>query len=334
VTRRVAAPTAAEYALLREDAGVVDRGDRVRVRFDGAQAAATLTGLLTNDVLAVQPGHGQYAAALTPKGKVLADVRVFHRTGGEFLVDVAAAAGPGFLAMVRKYVNPRLTKYTDVSASLACLGVVGPHARQVVAHALSCSPATFDLLPPYAHSDVPHAGGGVMVARAADYGADGFDCFVAANAVAALRDALLASGAAAAAPDALDALRIEAGRPAWGVDMNDDTLSQEALLDTLDAISYTKGCYTGQEVVARLHFRGHVNKLLRGLRLDAAPGDGARVVVGDADVGDVRSRAVSPRLGAIALGMLRREVESGTAVRVQWDGGETTAVVTSLPFPP
>ncbi|MBM3907298.1 MAG: aminomethyltransferase family protein [Gemmatimonadetes bacterium] len=333
MTGLVATPTPADYAQLREDAGLVDRTARRRFVFDGAQAGATLTGLLTNDVLALQPGHGQYAAALTPKGKVLADLRVFRRVGGDYLVDVAAPAAPGLAAMLRKYVNPRIARYADVSDALACLGVAGPHARQVVAHALACSPATFDLLPPYASAEVPFGDGAVMVARADDYGVDGFDCFVDAARSDIVRDALVRSGAAPASEPALEVVRIEAGRPAWGADMNDETLTQEALLDTLEAISHTKGCYTGQEVVARLHFRGHVNKLLRGLRLDAMPGDGARVVTGDADVGDVRSRAVSPRLGAIALGMIRREVEPGASVEVRWEGGATRAVVTALPFP-
>ncbi|MHB8839216.1 MAG: CAF17-like 4Fe-4S cluster assembly/insertion protein YgfZ [Gemmatimonadaceae bacterium] len=330
----VSTPTAAEYAQLRSDAGLVDHSDRVRMTFTGAQAAATLTGLVTNDVLALQPGHGQYAAALTAKGKVIADVRIFQRDAEQFLVDVPAAAGAGFTAMVRKYVNPRLARYTDISATVSCLGVAGPHARQVVAHALACSPATFDLLPPYANCALPFADESVMVARAADYGdVDGFDCFVSAAASDALRTALLASGAVPASAAAVDVLRIEAGWPAWGVDMNEETLAQEARLDELDAISYTKGCYTGQEVVARVHFRGHVNRVLRGLRLDAPAGDDARVFADDADVGSVRSRAVSPRLGAIALAMLRRELEPGTPVTVRSSAGDTAAIVATLPFP-
>lgn len=329
----VSIPTSAEYELLRTDAGLVDRTDRLRMTFIGAQAAATLNGLLTSDVLALQPGHGQYAAALTAKGRVLADVRVFQRAADSFLVDVPAAAAEGFAAMVRKYVNPRLSRYGDVSASVACVGVAGPHARQVLAHALGCSPATIDLLAPFAHCEVPFHDESVMVARADDYGVDGFDCFVGAASATALRAALTASGAASAASAALDVLRIEAGRPAWSVDMTDDTLLHEAGLDLLDAVSYTKGCYTGQEVVARVHFRGHVNRILRGLMLASPPDGEARVFAADADVGDVRSRAVSPRLGAIALAMLRRTVEPGTAVTVRAAGGDTPATVVELPFP-
>ena len=333
MTVPVFAPTRTEYEQLRTDAGLVDRSERLRMTFIGTQAAATLNGLCTSDVLALQPGHGQYAAALTPKGKVLADVRLFQRAADGFLVDVPAAAAEGFTAMVRKYVNPRLSRYADVSATVACVGVAGPHARQVLAHALGCSPATIDLLAPFAHCEVPFHGESVMVARADDYGVDGFDCFVGAAVAPSLREALLASGAAPASSAALEVVRIEAGRPAWGIDMADDTLVHEAGLDLLDAVSYTKGCYTGQEGVARGAFRGHVNRILRGLRLASPPDGEARVFAGDADVGDVRSRGVSPRLGAIALAMLRRTIEPGSVVTVRSTSGEATATVVELPFP-
>jgi len=339
VSRAIHAPSATDYAVLRGEAALAERSGRLRMTFAGDQAAATLTGLLTNDVLALQPGHGQYAAALTPKGKVLADVRVFRFPSGRYLVDAPAAAAEGFVAMVRKYVNPRLSKYTDVSTTIDCIGVAGPHGRSVMAHALACSPAIFDLLPSYASTDVAFGDGVVTVARAADYGVDGFDCFVPTEQAAAVRAALAASGATPIDASAFATVRIEAGRPAYGDDMDAETLSQEARLDVLDAISLTKGCYTGQEVVARLHFRGHVNKLLRGLHIDATAdtatrllnGD-ARVVNGDADVGEVRSRAVSPRLGVIALAMIRREVETGAAVTVRTDGGDLAATVAELPF--
>lgn len=333
MTTAIPAPTADAYALLRDDAAQADRSDRLRMAFTGVQAAAALTGLVTSDVLALQPGHGQYAAALTPKGKVIADLRIFRRVDGGFLVDTAAAAGPGFAAMVRKYVNPRLARADDVSATLECIGVAGPHARQVVAHALACSPAAFDLLPPYAHCEMPFDGEDVLVARAPDYGVDAFDCFLGTARAGALRDALAAAGAAPAEAAALEVLRIEAGRPAWGTDMTEETLAQEAGLDTLDAISYTKGCYTGQEVVARVHFRGHVNRVLRGLRTAAlAPGE-AQVLAGEVEVGVVRSRAVSPRLGPIALAMMRREVEPGTSVTVRFASGDVSGAVVALPFP-
>lgn len=329
----VTTPDAAAYERLRTDAGSVDRSDRLRMTFAGPKAAETITGLVTNDVLALQAGHGLYAAALTPKGKVIADLRVFHRESGDFLVDVPAAAAAGFAAMIRKYVNPRLATYADASATLSCLGVVGPHARQVVAHALACSPSAFDLLPPQAHGTAPYGGSTVMVAHSVEYGVDSFDCFVRAEDAPALHDALVAAGAPPCDAVTLEVLRIEAGRPAWGADMNEETLAQEACLDTLDAVSFTKGCYTGQETVARVHFRGHVNRFLRGLRADAMPAGETSVFAGDKDVGDVRSRALSPRLGAIALAMLRREVETGSVVTMRSAEGDAPATVVDLPFP-
>jgi folate-binding protein YgfZ len=328
----IAAPTEAEYERLRTDAGLTDRSNRLRMSFTGAKAAETITGLVTNDVLALQPGHGAYAAALTPKGKIIADLRVFCRTNDDFLVDVPAAAGAGFAAMIGKYVNPRLARYTDVTADLSCIGVMGPYARQVVAHALGTLPSEFDLLPPYAHAGVGFRDGTVMVVRSVDYGVEGFDCFVRAADADALRESLRTSGAVAASADALEVLRIEAGRPAWGIDITDDTLAQEGNLDLLQAISYTKGCYTGQETVARVHFRGHVNRHLRGLRAGTMPPGPVVVVAGDKEVGDVRSRGISPRVGPIALAMLRREVEHGTAVTLRTPEAEYQATVTDLPF--
>ncbi|MEI8258921.1 MAG: glycine cleavage T C-terminal barrel domain-containing protein, partial [Deltaproteobacteria bacterium] len=201
-----------------------------------------------------------------------------------------------------------------------------------------CSPAVFDLLPPLAHTLVPWAGvpadgPPVMVTRSPDFGIDGFECFVPTALAGPLQAALTAAGAVLASSDALEVLRIEAGRPALGIDMTDETLAQEARLDALDAISYTKGCYTGQEVVARVHFRGHVNRVLRGVRAAAVPEGDVRVFAGDADIGDVRSRALSPRLGPIALAMVRREVEPGTPVTLRSPSGSADATVVELPFP-
>lgn len=325
-------PDESAYTHLLRDAAQCARDDRLRMVFTGAKAAETLTGLVTNDILALRPGHGAYAAALTAKGKVIADLRIFCRGDGDFLVDTPAAAAAGFAAMIRKYVNPRLATYTDASTAMSCVGVVGPHARQVVAHALGVSPSEFDLLPPCAHVTLPMGDAPVMVARVPDYGVDGFDCFVAAEIAPALRDALRQAGAGDADPAALETLRIEAGRPAYGVDMSDDTLTQEANLDTLHAVSYTKGCYTGQETVARLHFRGHVNKHLRGVRAASLPDGAVEVMVGDKVVGDLRSRAVSPRLGAIGLAMVRREVEDGAEVTLRGATGDVLATVVPLPF--
>jgi len=124
--------------------------------------------------------------------------------------------------------------------------------------------------------------------------------------------------------------RIESGRPQWGADMDDSTLPQEANFDELGAISYTKGCYIGQETVARVHFRGHVNRFLRRLRFVSrpAPPKGAELLDESGKViGDIRSVALSPRYGGVALGMVRREVTPGTTLQARWSGGECSVQV-------
>jgi folate-binding protein YgfZ len=326
---------AAEYEALRTRAIVIDRSQRSRMRITGPRAAETLTGLVTNDVVALEPGHGHYAAALTPKGKIIADVRVFREDDG-LLVDTGPRAAAGWLAVVRKYVNPRLAPYRDESAALRDVGVFGPNARHVVAAMTGANAAALGLLPHYSHATVAVDGARVLVARVPEVGVEGFELIVPAEAFDAFWRLALDAGAEPAGLAAWEVGRVEAGRPEWGLDIDDTTIPQEANFDDLHAISYTKGCYTGQELVARVHFRGHVNRHLRGLRAAGAepPPTGAQLV--DADgrlVGDVRTGVSSPRLGGIALAMVRREVEPGASLTARWDGGESRADVGALPFP-
>jgi folate-binding protein YgfZ len=323
---------AREYAALRRSAVVFDRGDRGRTRFFGDAARQTLTGLVTNDVLALSPGSGQYAAALTAKGKITADVRIFARAE-ELFVDLAPRAGAGWSAMVRKYVNPRVTRYADATQEYGTLGVYGVRARELAAAASGAPAAQLAALDMYAHLAVPEGG---FIARVPDLGLEGYDLVLPAAAVAPWLERFRSLGAAVGSPATWTVARIEAGRPEWGIDMDDATLAQEANLEGLNAISFTKGCYTGQETVARIHFRGHVNRCLRGLAFDVdrLPPTGARLVAGDGrEAGDVRSVARSPRLGGVALGMIRHEVELGAALTAVWDSGSTTAIVHDLPLP-
>jgi folate-binding protein YgfZ len=325
-----------EYAALRSSAGVVDRSTRGRMRFTGDKAGDVLAGLVTNDVSALKAGQGQYAAALTPKGRIVADVRIL--AGADwYLVDAPSRAWAGWTALVRKYVNPRLALYRDESSALCDVGIFGPDSARVASAAAGVAAETLAALAPYAHAEGSAHGARVLVVRAPDLRGDGFDLVAPLEIHDALRADVVAAGARAVGQPAWDAARIEAGFPEWGVDMNDETLPQEANLDELDAISYSKGCYTGQEVVARIHFRGHVNRHLRGLRvMDAAalPPAGAQLFDdAGAAVGDVRSTAHSPRLGGIALGMVRREIAPGASLAARWDAGEARVEVSPLPFP-
>jgi folate-binding protein YgfZ len=305
----------AGYEAARESKAFVDRGDRVRFEFTGQKASETLNGIFTNDIAKLAPGMGCYAAALTNKGKVVADVRVFALEG-RFIVDTSAAAGPSFSALIKKYVNPRLAKYRDISAEFGDVTVVGPYAAGELGSLAE-------------YGSVPAAENG-FIARVPDFG-------LPATAIIAPRSFLEGTIRSLRAEmpeiDAATAeiLRIEAGRPLWGTDMDENTLAQEAMLDRADlnAISFDKGCYTGQETVARVHFRGHVNRMLRGLR-GSTPIQGGSVVhdLEGKEVGSVRSTAQSPRFGFIALAYVRGEIEDGARVRT----GTGEATVVPLPF--
>jgi len=324
------AVTERAYNALQNGAVIVDRSSRLRMRFSGEKAAESLTGLVTSDVAALSAGRGQYAAALTPKGKVIADTRIFARADG-FLVDVTAAAAPGWVAMIRKFVNPRLAKYEDVSQDTGDIGIFGIGAATLLRSVLGDVAIPADA--PYANVVV---GDSLMVARVPDFGVDGFDVIGPRAEVDALRAQLAGAGAIEESGDALLVARIEAGRPEWGVDMDDNLLAQEVDLDRLEAISFTKGCYTGQETVARVHYRGHVNRLLRGLRFSESAVPPVGTELQDAEgktVGSVKSGVISPRRGAIALAIVRREIEPGTVLRASWTDRNVDATVEQLPFP-
>lgn len=332
---------AAEYAALRTGALLVDRSHRDRWTLRGPKARETLTGLVTNDVVALAAGQGHYAAALTPKGKIIADVRVYAIDGGTavppsvdaertwldevaLVIDVPARAAEGWGGMLRKYVNPRLAPYARVTESVRALGLYGVHARDALAAAFGTPPSALSLLAPYGHATLTAGGVALLVVRVPDLGLDGFEVLVPASAFDAVwaRVAGAAPGIVAGGELAYAIARVEAGYPEWGQDVDDGTLPQEANLDELRAISYTKGCYTGQEVVARIHFRGHVNRHLRGLayRPDGSPVPrGAQLLdAAGTVVGDVRTSMLSPRLGGVALGMVRREVPLGAVLTARW----------------
>jgi len=329
------AEVSAEYDALRTSAIVVDRSHRGRIRFFGDKSGEALTGLVTNDVLAMHAGHGQYGAALSAKGRIVADLRIFA-SAGSFLVDAPPRAWAAWLAMVKKYVNPRSSGYRDESHAIRNLGIFGPHARRIVAAIAGLNSDELGALVSYAHFDLAIDGTPIVIARSPDIGVEGYDFFVPFEHFDRFWERAITEGAMPAGLDAWEIARVESGRPEWGIDIDDTTIPQEANFDELDAISYTKGCYIGQEVVARVHFRGHVNRHLRGLRAASAEGPptGAQLIDDAGNhVGDVRSSVASPRLGGIAIGMVRREVTPGVSLNAKWEGGERRVDLTVLPFP-
>jgi folate-binding protein YgfZ len=318
-----------EYSALHNGALFFDRSDRARTRISGPKAAELLTGMVTNDVSALVVGEGQYAAALTPKGKIVADLRIFALEDS-ILVDTSAAAASGWKDMVRKYVNPRIAPYHDVTSELSDLGVFGRSSRSILSRVMGIDDSDLTALPPYGSIARMFGDVKAIVARVPEMDIDGFEIFLPSEAADSFKAAMAAAGVAVGSRDTWEIARIESGRPQWGADMDDSTLPQEANLDELGAISYTKGCYIGQETVARVHFRGHVNRTLRRLRFVTrpAPLKGAELVDETGKViGDLRSVALSPRYGGVALGMVRREVQPGTTLQARWSGGECSIQV-------
>jgi folate-binding protein YgfZ len=325
---------AADYEAFHDGAAALDLSDRGRMRFTGKGAKDALNGILTCDVAPLAPGQGAYGVALTSKGKVVADVAVFAMADA-YLVECPATAWPAWQQLVAKYINPRIAPRADETDSTGSLGIFGPDAARVAAEASGADRDALAALPQYSHLSTGREAEAIDVARIPDMGVDGYRLLAPRGRLAALRERVVAERARLVGPAAAECARIEAGRPVWGVDMDDATIPQEANLEALGAISFTKGCYTGQEVVARLHFRGHVNRRLMGLRVEGsvAPQRGTQLTtIEGKECGDVRSSAVSPRFGPIALGMVRREVAAGDQVRLQVEGTETRAEVTGLPF--
>lgn len=299
---------------------LVDRSARLRMLFSGEKAKESLGGLVTNDVVALTPGHGQRAVALTNKGRVIAMVRVLDR-GSDLLVDCEPASAEAFTGMIKKFVNPRTAKYAVITEQSGCLGVYGASATKLLAPLLAVPHETLDALPwlgIWRSTD-----GSVDVIRSDDFSAPGLDVVAAPSTIAELRAALEAQGLHEATPEVLEIAAVERGLPRFGIEMDAETIPQEANLDALGAISFTKGCYTGQEVVARIHFRGHVNRHLRWLRAESPMPVGATVMDAEGkEVGDVRSSVVSAERGPLAIAMLRREVAIGSEVQLR-DGDRT-----------
>jgi folate-binding protein YgfZ len=228
-----------------------------------------VAGLVTNDVSGLAPGQGCYAAALTAKGKIIADVRVFVEEGS-VLTDAPPRAAEAWASMVKKYVNPRLAPHADVTTTLRDIGIFGANARHVMSAITGVPSPALSTLAPYAHVTVNLDGVRAIVASVPELGVEGFELILPSEAFPAMWQRAMEAGATPAGLEAWEIARVEAGRPEWGIEMDDSTIPQEANFDELHAISYTKGCYVGQETVARVHFRGHVNRHLRGVRTEGS----------------------------------------------------------------
>jgi len=311
---------ATDYRTITEACGLLDRSERGKLALTGCDAASFLQGQVTNDVEGLSAGGGCYAAFLTPKGKMLGDLRILA-ADGELLLDTERVALQGLFNMIRRFSIGYDVELHKRTVECGLLSLIGPDAALVAGvRGLSADE--------HAHTVVAVAGTG-LEARAIRTDV-GIDLLCDSADTDELRSALQDAGAPAVTEAAAECLRVERGRPRYGIDLDDSVIPQEAGLNDR-AVSFTKGCYVGQETVARLFYRGKPNRQLRGLRLSAPASPGAELTFEGRTVGQVASVTGSPGFGPIALALVRREAPVGTAVSVG-DGGGITAEVVELPF--
>lgn len=306
----------AQYRQLREECGLLDRSERGKLLFKGTEAAGYLQGQLTNDIEALEAGEGCYAALLDRKGHMQADMRVLRLADDEVWIDTEAEALPVARRHLEMYKVGREVEVQDVTEARALLSLIGPRSAE-----LSGAPP----LPEYACDELGISG---VECLAVGTGL-GIDLIVAPGDAESLRAALAEAGAEEISAGAVEILRIEAGTPRFGAEMDSSTMPAEAGI-VAAAVNFEKGCYIGQETVARLHYRGKPNRHLRGLLLSAPAPSGTALLAGEKEVGRVGGSCVSPVHGPIALAILRREAEPGTELAVGEDG--VTAQVVDLPF--
>jgi len=331
-----------QYRALRENAAIGAVSTRNAIGVTGRDRAAYLQGLLTNDIQALTPGTGCYAAWLTPQGRMLTDIHLFE-SGDMILLDVPAGELPATIERLDQFLFSEDVQFADLSAALEAVWVHGPAAHSMLDQVLSgatgghaqAEACALDTWAEYHNARATFAGAPVVVARVSQLGVPGFCVYVETARAAELRRALVAAGAVEAEGGAIEAARIEAGYPLFGVDMTTDTIPLEAGIEGR-AISLTKGCYVGQEVIIRVLHRGHgrVARKLVALRMEGGvPKAGARIFAGDKDTGFVTSSAHSPRLGSIALGYVHRDsVAPGTRVAVDTPSGRVPALVSDRPL--
>jgi folate-binding protein YgfZ len=298
-----------DYERLREAVGLVDRSARGKLWLTGSEAIDYLQGQVTNDVAALEPNTGCYAALLNHKGKMLTDMRVL-RGEDSVWIDTEPEGLPALKRNASMFSIGRDVQHEDVTGSWSILSLIGPDARSVL-----------DVQPPEAEHAAVAGEHGLYVTTDL-----GIDVLCLTEDAAAVRDAL---GVEPVSEEAAECLRIESGRPRFSIDVGTETIPQEAGLNER-AVSFTKGCYVGQETVARLHYKGKPNRHLRGLKLAGPVERGDEIRFGEKVVGEVGSTAVSPAYGPIALALVRREAEPGADVTV--GGSAIDGRVAELPF--
>jgi folate-binding protein YgfZ len=323
-----------DYRHIREEAAIGAIAPRQQIAVAGPDHATYLQGLLTNDIPSLLPGTGCYSAWLTPQGRMLTDMHVLEQ-GSMILLDVPAETAEATRDRLEQFIFTENVHVELLAGKLTGVWVHGPKAAATVGRVLLDAPGRSGRTGPpeltdYHHAQFQFREQPVSVVRIDQLGVPGFCLYLEPSRERELVAALVDAGGREVSADAIEAARIEAAYPVFGVDMTDDTIPLEAGIEDR-AISMGKGCYVGQEVIIRVLHRGHgrVARKLVTLRIDGAvPERGARLFAADKDVGFVTSAAASPRLGPIAMGYVHRDFLSpGTTIAVATDEGRTPATV-------
>jgi tRNA-modifying protein YgfZ len=327
-----------QYRALRNASALVDRSSRGRIRVTGQDRRDYLQGLLTNDVAALLPGTGCYAALLTAQGRMISDMYVVE-TGDAILMDLERDVTARVAAHLDQFIFSEDAQVRDVSDEVSQIGVFGPKAADVLALVLDAGSVPIDLasLRPLSNVLSRFRGTGVLVVSRDDAGVHGFDLITGRETAMELAAAARAAGVLDAGEDAVEVCRVESGHPVFHKDMDEDTIPLEAGIEDR-AISQTKGCYVGQEIIIRVLHRGQgrVARRLVGLALDPSadvPARGDRIRAGARDIGHVTSAVRSVALRrALALGYVHRAfVEPSTELSIASGDAVHRAVVTKLP---
>ncbi|HVH27057.1 MAG TPA: glycine cleavage T C-terminal barrel domain-containing protein [Vicinamibacterales bacterium] len=322
------------YDAARREAAYINRSNRGRIVVTGPDRATYLQGLLTNDIVALQAGTGCYAAYLTPQGRMITDLLVYE-LGDAILLNVPGEVTDALVSRLDQFVFTEDVRLGNVTDTFAQYAVIGPGAATAMATLIQASPELVAALGAHGNLRAALLDHPVIIARESDTGEPGFDLFLDRTDAAMFEERLQQAGVVQLDEATADAIRIEQGVPLFHRDMDEETIPLEAGIEGR-ALSLTKGCYVGQEVIIRVLHRGHgrVARKLVGLLLEGseAPPAGTTVRSGEREIGRVTSAALSPALGRpIALGYVQRDfVEPGTPVVV----GDTPAVVNRLPFVP
>lgn len=306
----------AEYRQVREECGLLLRS-RSAIEVSGAEAGEYLQGQVTNDAEGLPVGDGCYALLLDRKGHIQADMRILRLDTDRYRIDTSPAAGPALLKHLDMY---RIGRDVEVRGeAVSAISLLGPG-----------SVAVTGLAPGDEFASTQTTIAGVECLAVATV--HGIDVLCPPGDSAAVRDQLTADGAVPVSEAAAEILRVEEGRPSLEKELAAGPMPAEAGL-VERAVDFSKGCYIGQEPVARLHYRGKPNRHLRGLRTRGPLADGDVVRLGERELGKVGTAVISPASGRIALAILRKEAEPGSTVSVETADGEVAATVVELPFP-